>query len=266
MNGYGKSMKHALFLFLFLSASLFAEEPADIAFQKKDYATAKILYGEARNKDKANWLRYSAQIVRCCMALGDSDQAVLEFFVICRDDPQTALYDCIPLPWNPPPTAPGAPKIIEKMATEFLDPLKNRSPGEAAVLLAAGVLSVSAQATDRERGLTKLRQLASMEGSVAQLASAMLWKQKIPTLRTPNELAFLENAVERMPEPLRAGPYFLLGQAAKSVGDREKAVLYWMRLPILYSEQKLLVDAAVTEAADALEKLGRPTPVNRLTP
>ena len=251
---------------LLLSTSLLAEDPADVAFQKKDYATAKILYGEARDKDKANWLRYSAQIVRCCIALGESDQAVQEFFVICRDDPQTTLYDCIPLPWNPPPAAPGAPKMIERTATEFLDPLKNPSPGTAAVLLAAGVLSVSAQAADRERGLALLGRLAQGEGPAAQLASAMLWKQKIPTLRTPNDLAFYENAVERMPEPLHAGPYFLLGQAANSVGDREKAVLYWMRLPILYSEQKLLVDAAVTEAADALEKLGRPTPVNRLTP
>ncbi len=256
-----------LLLFLLPSISGFAEEPADVDYRKKDYASARELYDKARAGETNNperWLQFSAQIVRCCTALGDSDRAAQEFFVICRVDPQTTLFDCIPLPWNPPVAAPGAPTALEKTAEEFLDPLKHRDPGQAAVLLAAGILSVSAQRAGRDRGLARLDQLSKTEGPAAQLAAALLWKQKLPILRTTNELAFLETAVEKIPEPLRAGPYFLLGRAAHAVGEREKAVLYWMRLPILYPENKLLVEAAVNEAAATLEKLGRPDQAARI--
>ena len=252
-------MIHRVLLLLFcsLTVPVFADDAADVAFQRKDFATARLLYGQDRDRDRERWLQYSAQIVRCCTALGETDQAVQEFFLICRVDPQTTLYDCIPLPWNPLPRLPGVPSAIEKTAEDVLDPLKNRSPGPAAMLLAAGILSVSTQQTNRNRGRDLLNALAQQEGHAAQLATVMLWKQRIPMLRTVNDLTRLENVVEKIPEPYRAGPYFLLASAANAFGEQEKAVLYWMRLPILYPHDKLLVEAAVNEAAATLEKLGR---------
>ena len=259
-------IRKVLLLFLSLAAPIRADD-ADVAYQRGDFATARLLYEQARDQEKANhqhWLEYSAQIVRCHTALGESNQAAQGFFLLCRIDPQTMFYDCIPLPWNPPPRQPGVPSAVEKAAEDVLDPVKNRIPGPAAVLLAAGILSVSAQPALRNRGLDWLGKLAQQEGPAAQLAAAMLWKQRIPTLRTANELAILESAVEKIPEPYRAGPYFLLARAANTVGEREKAVLYWMRLPIFYPNDKLLVEAAVSEATDALEKLGRHDQAARL--
>ena len=260
-------IRKALLLFLSLTLSVRADDAADDAFQQRKFETARDLYGQARDKKETNhqrWLQYTAQIVRCHTALGETDQAVSEFFYLCSVDPQTTFYDCIPLPWNPPFVVPGASSPVEKTAEDVLDSIKNPRPGPAAMLLAAGILSVSPQPDKRNRGLNLLGKLAQQEGPAAQLAAAMLWKQRIPTLRTANELAILENAIERIPEPYRAGPYFLLARAANAVGEREKAVLYWMRLPIFYSNDKLLAEAAVREAATALEKLGRYDQATRL--
>ena len=250
-------IRFLLCFFLCLATPGWAHESADAAFQRKEFATARLLYEQARDQERANperWLQYSAQVVRCCIALGESDRAVAEFFLICRVDPQTTFYDCLPLPWDPPPRQPGAPLAVEKAAEEVL---KSRSPGSAAVLLAAGVLSVSAQQTNRTLGLDWLDRLSQQEGHAALLATAMLWKQQIPTLRIANELARLESLVEKIPEPYRAGPYLLLARAANTIGEREKAILYWMRLLIFYPNDRLLVEAATNEAAIALEKLGR---------
>ncbi len=258
-----RSISNLTLLFLCLTSTVSADGPADDAFAKGNYLTARELYVQARENERSpekhkEWLRISAQIVRCDTAIGDLERAGLDFFYLCSVDPQTAFYDCIPLPWNPPMIAPRAPTNLEKAAEDVLDPLKNRSPGPAAMLLASGILSVSPRNDVRNRGLMLLRELTQTEGPAAKLAGALLWKQQLPTLKTVNELAILENGLEKLPEPFRAGPYFLLGRAAANVGEQEKAVLYWMRLPILYPDNKPLADAALFETARMLEKLGRP--------
>jgi TolA-binding protein len=60
-----------------------------------------------------------------------------------------------------------------------------------------------------------------------------------------------------MPEPLRAGPYYVLGAAEAQHQRWERAALAWMRIPILYPEHRNLAAQALFDAGRSLERLGR---------
>lgn len=247
---------------------------ADAAFHHKNFAAARELYTQTREKLRSQqWFHATVRIVRCCNALGDTDRAVQEYFLLCRVDSVSVPLDCMPLPWFVPLDNLAGTQIREKTAEEFLDPLKTRQPGHAATLLAAGILSVSRDSGRKSRGLDLLRDMASTleAGSTeavavdkksdtarncALLARFLLWKQRIPTLQQ-RDLKSLERFRAQLPETLQAGPCFLLGQAARQVGDHESAVLYWMRVAVLYPEQRQLARESLREAAKSLEKLGR---------
>lgn len=285
--------KHLPFFFLLLftvsaAANDVPPKPteADTAFERGDYVAALNMYLQLRDEDgkdvrssekrKDAWIAHTAQAVRCYSATGNAELAVQEYFLLCQvaSADRTPL-DCIPLPWfTPSDKITVGLRPHEKTAIDRLDPIKFQSPGPSATLLAAAVLSVSADNARRNQGISLLRNLesqyqddelkkAAKEGEtavrqqVALLASAFLWKQRIPRLRLTTELTALRRTIDRMPEELRAGPYFLLGQSARQVGDDEAAVLAFMRLPVLYPHQRAFGVEALREAALSLKKLGR---------
>ncbi|MDR1271281.1 MAG: hypothetical protein LBK82_17370 [Planctomycetaceae bacterium] len=252
----------------------------DAALARKDYAAALELYSQARQNQKDNdWKRITVQIIRCCLTQGETERAVQEYFLLCRVDPAPPL-EWIPLPWFVPIETAMGMSLREKTAENWLDPLQNqntsqtKSPNLAAKLLAAGTLSVSPDRTKQQRGYQLLRELEMIletskktpdiqesafqhHNHIALLATALRWKQRIPTLRNQSELTPLRRILEQIPESCQAGPLFLFGRAAQMVGDHEIAVLTWMRIPILYSENIPLAAEALRETALSLEKLGR---------
>ncbi|MDR2115723.1 MAG: hypothetical protein LBP87_05015 [Planctomycetaceae bacterium] len=285
---------HVLFLFFCITPTAGATEisEGDAAFARKNYAAALELYSQARqNQNDHNWKRLTIQIVRCCLAQGKTERAVQEYFLLCRVDPAPPL-EWIPLPWFVPIETATGRGLREKNAENWLDPLQTKSPNLAATLLAAATLSVSPDSAKQLRGYQLLRNLAKaletsetsstspktpesqesaaqhhLQHHVALLATALCWKQRIPTLKkqsaqnqsaqNQSPLTPLRRILDQIPEPYQAGPLFLFGQAARIVGDHETAVLTWMRIPILYSENVPLSIEALGEAALSLEKLGR---------
>ncbi|MDR2440321.1 MAG: hypothetical protein LBE12_13255 [Planctomycetaceae bacterium] len=280
---------YVLFFFFFVTGISRSAEisEGDVAFARKNYEAALELYSAARElyaarqnqKDKDNdWKRLTVQIIRCCLVRGESERAVQEYFLLCRVEPFPPL-EWIPLPWFVPTGTAMGMGLREKTAENWLDPLQTQSPGLAATLLAAAILSVSLDPAKQSRGYQLLRNLEKklettkkaqdqesiFQHQVALLAAALCWKQRIPTLKNPTALIPLRHILDQIPEePYRAGPLFLFGRAARMVGDHETAVLAWMRIPILYSENTLLVVEALREAALSLEKLGRFDQAERL--
>lgn len=268
-----------------MSLCLAAETPssdADIAFEKQDFVTARESYIRQREQFRdaehvERWKKTTTQIVRCSTALGDAERAVEEYFLLCRVEPSTPL-DHIPLPWFTPLNSSTGTQPRMKTAEDWLDPLQTKIRSPSATLLAATVLATGRDNAKRLRGLQILRDLASLPESstpesdtktdpkdknaslqrqTGQLANVLLWKQQIPRLRSKNDLAPLRRQLEQLPESLRAGPWFLFGQAARQAGEHEDAVLAWMRVPILYPENRPLAAEALREAAKSLEKLDR---------
>lgn len=258
------------------------------AFERGDYVSALNMYLALREfvqgdeKHRAAWIERTAQVVRCYTATGNDETAIQEYFLLCQVAPPSQMpLDCIPLPWVVTTTKVGL-RLHEKTAIDRLDSLKHKTPGPPATLLAAAVLSVNADSARRNQGISLLRNLEAQyvpdreaadlstepakdpreqeirtRQHVALLASAFLWRQRMPRLRLASELAPLKRTVRRLPEPLRAGPYLLLGLSAQRVGEHEAAVLALMRLPILFPHEKVFCTEALGGAALSLEKLGR---------
>ncbi len=262
------------------------QQEADEAFAHHEYKTALELYSRLRDaaalsksseSKSSDWAVYAAQVVRCHTALTDQEQAAQEYFLLCANTPpENVPLDCIPLPWfTPAASLPMGMRPPEKTALDRLDTLKFKSPGPAATLLAAAVLANSTDAGRRSRGMTLLRNLESMpleqteektdqnstrpeqQRCVSLLASAFLWKQRIPLLRGKQDLIPLQKTLDRLPETLRAGPYFLYGLAARQAGEYDSAVLAWMRLPILFGDQRVLCVESLREASKTLDTLDR---------
>lgn len=277
----------AMLLFLVVSVPVLGQtgtiREADKAFEQREYAVARGLYSQSRDvirsgneKDREEWKRLTTQIVRCQTALGNMEQATEEYFLLCRLDPLTPL-DGIPLPWFVPLDAKQLKPAREKTAEDWLDPMKSTLRGPSATLLAAAILSTSNHPAKNSKGKQHLRNLVNafdtqpgddkktredkaqrIQREVALLAGILLWPaERIPKLRKTSDLLPLQRILEQLPENQRAGPYFLYGRAARQVGQSEDAVIAWMRVPILYPENRPLAAEALREAADVLKSLGR---------
>jgi hypothetical protein len=299
-----KSMKIYLSVFCLCFPPLFlsAAEPdsrnyfhdAETEYAKKNYQAAYQLYSETRDKLRGQnlpkeqfrslWLAAGEQIVRCLIAMNDNAQASEEYFLLCRVEPLMSP-DVIPLPWfvSPAPQNSGQnsdTKPREATAENILDPLQktknehSKTESPAAILLAAGILSVSNNPVKQQTGRQQLRQLAAtLENEVdskeknnllfrrqyeaALLAKVLLWKEQIPLVKTADDLLPMKRLLKKISEPQRAGAYFLLGNAARQAGQPEQAILFWMRVPVLYEYNRPLAAKALKEAADELKKLGR---------
>ncbi len=229
---------------------------ADRRLAAADFEGALTLYDEARAAETRAWVRRRivAQIVRCYRALGQWEPAGKWFLeVLLPADSHTPDFACIPLAW-----VPGQPTFsLERTATEWL----RRDESPAAVLLGASHLMSTALRTE---ALERLNRLATdADPPIAQLAQAQTWRAAAVTADA-RRVAAWRDTLDQMPEALRAGPYYVMGLAEAHHQRWEAAALAWLRVPILYPEDRLLSARSLLDAGRALERLDRPQQAMRL--
>lgn len=222
---------------------------ADKRFARGEFDAALNLYREARASEPRPWVRrqITAQIVWCHRSLGQMEWAGKEFLdVLLAGDPTTPYFACIPLTWFPS----QASLSLERTAQDWL----GRDELPAAVLLGASHLMSTAS---RGKALEKLNKLASdADERIRLLAVAQTWRPLVVTA-DEHQLARWRATIEEMPEPLRAGPFYVLASAEAQRRNWEEAALGWLRAPILYPEHRRLAARSLVEAGRAMEKLGR---------
>lgn len=224
------------------------QEEADRLFAKGEFDSALALYGQARNGESREWVRrqITAQIVWCLQALDRWVQAGEEFLILVRSDPATVYFDCIPLAWLPA----ELPRNLEQAAQQWMA----REDLPAAMLMGASHLLPTGAGPG---ALVRLKQLtAADDPGVARLALAQTWRT-ITVTADAEQLKSWNRLIGQMPEPLRAGPYYVLGLGWAQHQQYEQAALAWMRLPILYPQHRLLAMRSLQDAGQALERLGR---------
>ena len=261
-------MKHFILIVFLLATPCFAQSTAeaDAAYKVRNYQAALELFRQESRPDE----RQRGMMVRSLQALGRSQEAYQEFFTLCRIAPFSEHFDCIPLVWfSARSFTPVGVTPEERLALEWLSPTTNPSGGDnpAASLLAASILLSSTQGTHRNSAMARLEQLSfpgnatDQEGTtrrqIALLAQMQLRRVQIAALKEESELALWHTTVENLPDSLRAGPYYLLGLAYAKLQNDEQAVLCWMRVPILFPENRPLAAQSLQEAAKALRRLGR---------
>jgi tetratricopeptide (TPR) repeat protein len=220
---------------------------ADQARKAGRHRLALSLYRKALAAEPRRWVRHAIirQMIWCHRALGQIEQAGELFLLLARDGPNLSDLASMPLAW-----ASGAPSArLERAAGTWM----SRTDLPAAVLLGAShVLS-----TRRAEATRRLKQvMVEADGPVAQLAGAQLWRTEIIVANAEKTDAWRQG-VARMPEALRAGPHFVLGQALARQGQYDQAALNLLRVPILYPREETLSAVALVEAGRVLEKQKR---------
>jgi len=220
---------------------------ADVAFAENRFAEAEALYRQAIREESRQWVRREilAQIVWCLRYQNKHEQAAATFLLIVENDPTTQYVSAIPLAWTR--LELGLP--AERQATEWLR--DDREPVAqliAASWLLSGPAELRGEAVRTLEDLTRTRELR-----IAQLAETQRWRTQVVTA-DDRQIDRWRSILENMPQPLRAGPYHLLGQALARRGRHEEAALVHMRVPILYPRQRRLAAESLLAAADALRK------------
>ncbi len=214
---------------------------------------ASDLYRQAIAQEKRRWVRRRllVQLIWCDQALGRIESAATRFLALLASDPETPDFGAIPLAWQP------SEQVPRRQAEAWLA----RTDTPAAMLLAASHLLSSDR---RPVALQTLRRLAQdTDRRVALLAEAQTWRTEL-FRATPQQAEAWARRVEAMPPQLRAGPYWLVGQAWAQAGRHDDAALALMRVPVLYPESRRLAAMALLAAAESLAADGQTKAARRL--
>jgi tetratricopeptide (TPR) repeat protein len=203
----------------------------------------------ALKDEDRTWVRREilAQLVRCALWDGNYRAAVASFLPIVESDPDTFHFDVVPLAWTAdPPTA--------EIRLEAKSWIEDKSP----VTKLLGASHLLADPDQGDRAETVMRFLARESNvKVQRLAQMQLWRVRSRSgTATPGELSRWETSVEEMPEELRTGGYFVLGQAYRQQQDLERAAAALLWLPLVYDADRHLAARACFDAAELLESLG----------
>lgn len=221
---------------------------ADKLLREQQPEAALAQYRSALEKEQRRWVRREilSHMVACHDELDDPAAAVQFFMLLVQSDPHTPYFNCIPLAWLPRQTSPALVETAAKWMAHDDDPV--------AVLLGASHLLMSPQ---RAAAQARLQSLSfGGDPRVAALARGQIWRANFATA-SDLQVENWATDVEKMPESLRAGPYFVLAAAWSAKHQPARAALAYMHVPILYSSQRRLADRALLEAGRELEKIGQ---------
>ncbi len=221
--------------------------------------TAEIgeLIDRALKEEPRQWMRRELLALRVENDLrhGRYVDAANHFQLISDTDERNRHFGLIPLVWS----SRVVPESQIAPAYQLLS-----SSATVQRLCAASILlehpSFGAQARAE---MAKLR--GDRDARIASLAEAQLWRGAILKRDfTDYDVSRWLKAVDNLPESLRGGPLFLLGQARLVKLQREEAALTLLRLPILHPHDRHLTALALYDAALALRQHGRVTEANAL--
>jgi tetratricopeptide (TPR) repeat protein len=221
-------------------------EQARQAIEARRWEEALEQLQQALRTEQRAWVQREivAASVGCYRNLQQLQRANNGFLALCRSDPKTHHFNAIPLSWS---SAGSNPEWLAQARQQLPDP----SP--IARLIAASWLLTT---NDRSAATTALQMLlGEQDPRLVFLAEAQLWRTRTLAPQAA-EVARWKERIAAMPVSLRGGPYLVLGQALARMGQSQEAIVAWMRIPILYPQQRPLAAEALFAAAGELSKLG----------
>ena len=217
---------------------------------------AAVELNAAVKEEDRTWVRREilALLVKCALWDGDYRAAASRFLLITESDAETFHFDVAPLAWTD--DVPSGDVRLEAKSW-----LAARSP-ISRLFGASHLLTDPASTNEAETVLRFLSRESDVR--VQRLAQMQLWRQRMKSgAATPAELSRWEGAVEELPQELRAGGYFVLGQAYRRQQEPERAATALLWLPLVYDADRQLAARACFHAAEQIESLGdRPQATN----
>lgn len=240
-------------------AALDSELRRALALFKESRATA------SRRFEK-EWA--TAKIVETELALGLRDEAVVEFFLLCRLDPYAAFLPSVPLQWLNRRTARSdATPRAEDEAAKWLDRIAapTNAPNPVGRLLAASVLLRSPRyGTKASDALLELSVCEAPDGAepdavetcrvVSLLAAAQ--RERDELLRKPGakDVERWRRVADAIPDAWKPGPCALVGFGEKTLGNDADAARYLEIAAALALDRELARECA-EELVGALTSL-----------
>ncbi len=222
-------------------------QQGDAEFASRDYGAALASYLTAWKQEHRAWVKRKllAQIIWCERNTYRIADACQDFAKLFRDDGETPYFDAIPLAWRT-----GQPtRAVQQLAQGWL----GSENGPVNRLIAASWLLSTGS---RPAAIRTLRQLGDHpRQEIAGLARTQFWRTRIVSV-TESDVDRWQQEVERLPGRLRAGPYFVLGQACAKIQNSDLAALAFLRVPTLFESHQGLSQAALYEAGRAVEDGG----------
>lgn len=219
-------------------------------------AEAKAELDIALREEDRTWVRREilAQLVRCALWSGNYRAATPLFLSIVESDPETFHYGVAPLAW----TGESSSTEIKIEARSWM---ADRS-SESQLIGASHLLFDRDQNDKAETALRRLSRDPNLK--LQRLAQMQLWRvRSLMGSATPNELVRWEMAIDDLPEDLRSGGYFILGQTFSRQQQPERAAAALLWLPLVYDADRHLAARACFDAAGLVESYGdRPQATN----
>jgi tetratricopeptide (TPR) repeat protein len=215
------------------------------ALASGDFAAAQEHFIAANRAESRTWARRLALagLAEAMLGLVRTDQAGEVVLAILASDPTSPHLDLLPLAWS------GDAEVPPQKAQAWLA----QPDFPAANLLGASYLLSTAKQMDAAEALRRLT--AVSDARIAALAEAQLWRTRIATADAA-EVERWQTAIERMPTELRAGPYFVVGEAWRRLGRQDEAALALLRVPVHAPEKSGLAARALLAAAESLRDAG----------
>ncbi|MDO4583964.1 MAG: hypothetical protein Q4D62_07660 [Planctomycetia bacterium] len=223
----------------------------DEAFEKMEYANALECYRQELPREEKSWkqVALTVEMIRCLTRLGENPQALEMALQLLRREPLLTdeHYAVLPFLWKPN----IADTASEAVAIRWMK--QNPQPNE--ILLCASYLLSSSRRNEMVAYLQSLSQ--EKEVRLASLAKAQLWRTEMVEMTVAKAQRW-EEEMALIPEPLRGGSFFLLGEAWFQCGEWNRAALAYLRMFLLYPDTAYRLQDALPKTATALEKSGHP--------
>lgn len=206
-------------------------EEADHCYRNGDYAQALTRYLQEARMETMPWKKMLLlqRVMDCYSRMGKilpAIQTFLEIDAAVPDMPDTVLATA-PIAWKPQLAASAE---IENL---LRNRLKSKKSPEVELLAASYLLS----GESRGDAIIHLEWLSQMGKNVrvAMLAQAQLWRTELVSAKE-SDLARWKREIETFPEPLRGGPYFVLGQGYARLGNTDEASLAFLKTALVFTE------------------------------
>ncbi|RMG36253.1 MAG: hypothetical protein D6725_11010 [Planctomycetota bacterium] len=211
----------------------------------------------ALKTENRRWMRREvlADLIRCHLEIGDDVAAAELFDALVRADSDILHWKLAPLRWSPTPlTAAEA-----TFASEALE-----ADSEVLRLIAASWLwQDPARRMAAERVLEAL--LRSGDDRVQMLARVQLWRRDLRQGEiTDLRIRHWERTAQRIPIPLRRGPWLLVARARRLRRENDLAAATLLWIPSAFPEPRRWAADAIFQAAEALREAGDAASAGRL--
>jgi len=192
-----------------------------------------------------------ATAARCCLGLHRRDAALVRLESIYQRNASSSHLTLLPLVWDE--RLPDSERLT-------MDPRDLQSESVPRRLCAASALLHRSEYRDECAAILKqLRTSGRLPLSI--LAETQSWRLLISDREaesvTLSTITRWQGRVSELPEPIQAGPHFVVARGLRTRRRLEQAALEFLWAPYMQCEDPFLAASSLFEAADCLQKAGQ---------